>query len=560
MKKAITITVICLLSLNSYLIFPQEVIHKLGEYIVLIDPKFGSEDLLESLHAKGYTDIGLASVKVLSKSLNIHLFKTDTNAIDDSQFLMVMKSHNMVQLAQFNHYTTGRSTFPNDSNFNFQWGLHNTGLSGVEDADIDAPEAWDKNMDGLTPGGDTIVIAIIDDGFDLDHIDLRFWKNRDEIPNNNMDDDNNGYIDDYNGWNAYNSTAILPEEEHGTHVSGIAAAIGNNEIGVVGVSWNTRVLAVAGSSVEESVAVEAYSYVYDIKNEYLNSNGQKGAYIVAVNSSFGVDNGKPEDFPIWCAMYDSMGALGILNVAATANKNINVDISGDIPTTCTSDYLISVTNTNKFDKKAYGSGTGLISIDLGAPGENIYSTFPDDEFANKSGTSQSAPFITGAIAGLYDVACDTFYQTNNGNPAAFALIMKDLILSTVDTIADLWGKTVSGGRLNLGNAFAKNCENIKDTINTHIGDLKLEFYPNPIWTDNGKELTVRYNFGSDTTRAMLIIRDLYGRLMGESKLQPVGNQTINESVFDISALPSGVYLITVQFGEVEFATRKFIKK
>ncbi|MBP8754784.1 MAG: S8 family serine peptidase, partial [Chitinophagales bacterium] len=215
-----------------------------------------------------------------------------------------------------------RSTIPNDLSFPLQWNFYNDGTTGgIADADIDADEAWDITTGGLTALGDSIVIAVIDDGFDINHLDLNFWKNYNEIPSNGIDDDGNGYIDDFNGWNVLTETDVLDEYLHGTHVSGIAGAKGNNGFGVTGVNWDVKIMAVSiGLAVYESNALEAYAYVFDQRKLYDETNGEKGAFVVVTNSSFGIDYQLPEDYPIWCAMYDSLGRLGILNAAATINS------------------------------------------------------------------------------------------------------------------------------------------------------------------------------------------------------------------------------------------------
>jgi len=108
--------------------------------------------------------------------------------------------------------------------------------------------------------------------------------------------------------------------------------------------------------------------------------GAEGAFVVAVNSSWGTDFGQPADAPLWCALYDSLGTYGVLSCAATANNNTNVDTMGDLPTACPSDYLISVTNTNSSDVKVNSAGYGVVTIDLGAPGNQIYSVLPEIKF------------------------------------------------------------------------------------------------------------------------------------------------------------------------------------
>jgi len=119
-----------------------------------------------------------------------------------------------------------------------------------------------------------------------------------------------------------------------------------------------KILPVYGSSTTESDVIEAYDYVRTMRLLDNSSFGTQGAYVVSTNSSFGVNNGDPALYPIWCAMYDSMGAVGILSAAATANSNTNVDVLHDMPTECPSPWLVSVTGTMRNDIKigdaAYG--------------------------------------------------------------------------------------------------------------------------------------------------------------------------------------------------------------
>ncbi len=386
--------------------------------------------------------------------MNIWLYEFEAGIKDDHAVLADMRQHELVSLAQFNHRMSLRETIPADSDFDQQWALKNTGQNGgVPDADIDATDAWDINTGGITWFGDTAIIAVIDGGADIDHEDLAFWKNIHEIPQNGIDDDDNGYVDDYDGWNAYNNSGSIWSDDHGTHVSGIAAAIGNNDKGVSGVNWHARVLPIAASSTQEATAVEGYAYALEMRATYNETGGAMGAFIVTTNSSFGVDNGQPEDFPIWCAMFDSLGWQGVISTGATANKDWNIDETGDVPTACPSDFLISVTNTDNKDIKGY-AGYGLTTIDLGAPGTQVFSTRNNNQYGNKTGTSMAAPHVAGAIAYLFSAADSAFITDYMNNLPEYALKIKQYILDGVDQIPSMNNKSVTGGRLNLFNAIS----------------------------------------------------------------------------------------------------------
>ena len=382
---------------------------------------------------------GIVPKRLLSKRLNIWLFEI-TDRIEQRGMKMSNLSKNAnIKHIQNNHTNiTLRAIIPNDSLYNQQWAS----------AKIRLPDVWGEfTTGGTTSTGDNIVVAVIDIGFDLNHTDLSFWKNIYDIPNNGKDDDNNGYVDDYHGWNVYNHNGTITSESHGTHVAGIVGAIGNNKKGVSGVNWNVKILPVCGAPGNEATVVEAYSYVLEMRAKYNETNGQRGAFIVATNSSFGIDKGNPNNYPIWCSMYNALGDVGILSCGSTANKNWNVDQVGDMPTGCTSQFLISVTNTTSADIKYPDAGYGN-TIDIGAPGTNIHSTFPNNTYGDNTGTSMATPQVAGVIALMYAAMSQSMIQTYKSNPANFALSVKQHLLDGADRLPSLNGLVASGRRLN----------------------------------------------------------------------------------------------------------------
>lgn len=389
---------------------------------------------------------------VVSERYNIQLFTFDENFITPESALRLMQEEEAVALAQFNHAVQQRLV-PNDPSFaSQQWSMNNTGQSGgTPDADIDAPEAWNITTGGVTAAGDTIVVAVIDAGFQLNHPDLQqnYFRNYQEIAGNGIDDDGNGYIDDVRGWDAYNNDGSVPSDNHGTHVAGIIGAQGNNNAGVAGVNWNVKILPIAGSSGSEATVVAAYAYAATMRELYDQTNGQKGAFVVSTNSSFGVDFGQAFNYPIWCAFYDTLGGLGILSAGAGPNANTNIDVQGDIPTTCPSLYMVAVTNTTRTDAKNTGAGYGIINMDIGAPGTSIYSTVTGSNYQNLTGTSMATPHVAGAIGLYYSAACSQFIADYKASPGPLALTMRNYLLTGVDSINSMANNVASQGRLNI---------------------------------------------------------------------------------------------------------------
>jgi len=399
----------------------------------------------------------LVYAELISDYVGIHRLTFDFRKIDERVVLSALGRQPEVLNVQLNHLTNLRETIPDDPQFPDQWQYINTGQGGgTPGADIDMDLAWDFATGGLTAAGDTIVACVIDDGIDANHPDMapNLWVNHAEIPGNGIDDDNNGYIDDYRGWDTgSNSDQVTDGGGHGTPVAGIVGAKGNNGIGVAGVNWDVKLMIVQGGSGVESEVLQAYSYPLDMRRRYNETNGAEGAFVVSTNASWGVNFGQPEDSPLWCAFYDTLGVHGILNCGATANLGIDIDVDGDLPTGCTSDYLISVTNMNRNDVKVGGAAWGLENVDLGAFGAGTWTAAAGGGYGGFGGTSGATPHVTGTIALLYSLACPGFIDLAKADPGAAALLAKEVILLGVDPNESLAGITVTGGRLNVANSM-----------------------------------------------------------------------------------------------------------
>jgi len=456
--------IIFLFALNTAILlsFGQQIIPQ--EVIIMLEPGI----TVKSFNPANYS-LPLRFKETLSPRWNIHLFASEQPTLKP-EILLKVQQLQAVRLAQYNHRVglrEGQQSIPSDSLFDQQWALDNTGQGGGSiDADIDAPEAWDLSRGGLTFLQDTMVVAVIDDGFDLNHEDILYWKNKGEIPNNNLDDDNNGFVDDFDGWNAYNNSGQITSNSHGTEAAGIIAAIADNQIGISGIGWRSAVLPIMGLSGVEATVIKAYDYILQQRLLYEKSGGQAGAFIVATNASFGVDNGLPADFPIWCAIYDSLGQYGILSVAATTNRNVNVDQVGDIPTACSSDFLITVTNSNISDQKDSRAAFGPTTIDLAAPGTGVLTTYTGNRYGPVTGTSFASPLVAGVVPLMLAAACPELSLDYVNNPAETALKIKAMILNGSDTLAAFQNKVRTDGRLNAFqaiNLILDSCQQSSDT-------------------------------------------------------------------------------------------------
>ena len=261
---------------------------------------------------------------------------------------------------------------PSDTSFNTLWGLHNTGqtvngLTGTYDADIDAPEAWD-----ISTGSDTVVVAVIDSGVDYNHPDLsaNMWSNPGETNcSDGVDNDGNSYIDDCNGWDFWaNDNDPADYNNHGTHVAGIIGSVGNNSTGVTGVNWTTKIMALRAIGVIGVITTSAEISAIN----YAVANGAK-----VINASYGgPDFDQFEHDAIRAA-----GDAGVLFIAAAGNGGDdrigdNNDTDTDYPSGYNLPNIIAVAATDQNDVLAGFSNYGPTSVDVAAPGTNIFSTLP----------------------------------------------------------------------------------------------------------------------------------------------------------------------------------------
>ncbi|NQX86895.1 MAG: S8 family serine peptidase [Flavobacteriaceae bacterium] len=513
-----------------------------GEVLISIDDSFDKYNIKNLINDT--PSVTIIDSKKLSKTLNIYQIKFESTDTVDEQFVINEFLRNKhIKYAQKNHivkhrgYFNSTSTLPNDPLIGSQWQYYQT-----SDADIDADLAWDITTGGTTANGHTIVAESVDVGYQLDHPDMdgNYWVNEAEIPDNGVDDDGNGFIDDVNGWYPSSDSDDLPNDlppygPHGTAVAGIMGAKGNNGTGVSGVNWNAKIMATSyiGAGGTEANAVEAYDYALQNRLKFNQTNGAEGAFVVVTNSSFGVDNGNPDNFPLWCNMFDSLGNAGILSCGATINANEDVDVIGDVPTACPSDYLISVTNTDSQDNKFQQAGYGAQTIDLGAPGQNTYTITSSSGYGSFGGTSGATPHVAGSVALLYSAPYEAFAEMAINDPSGTALKVKQYILDGVDPNPSLDGKTVSGGRLNVFNSLQLlKAEFEEMSVEENAFSSAISIYPNPANT------TLNIKMKNGVNWEKISIYSIEGKLV--KKLSNEGQSSI-----DISKLQTGTYLVQI---------------
>ncbi|MCC6327154.1 MAG: S8 family serine peptidase [Acidobacteria bacterium] len=332
-----------------------------------------------------------------------------------------------VEAVQPNYYYHLLAT-PNDPSYGSLWGM----------AKISAPQAWD-----VSTGSSSVVVADIDTGIKYDHPDLaaNVWTNAGEINGNGIDDDNNGFVDDFYGYDFFfNDSNPLDENGHGTHTAGTIGAAGNNGVGVAGVNWNVKIMAIKiydndGLGTTSAMLINAYNYVLMMKN--------RGVNIRVTNNSYGgCDEACGYDQATKDAI-DALGRAGVLQVFAAGNDGLNIDTSPQYPAAYNSPWIISVANSTSSDVRNGSSNFGVVNVDLAAPGTSILSTINGGSgYGTLSGTSMATPHVAGAAALLagYD-------------PNLSTASLKATLLNTVDQLPAWNGVVKTGGRLNAAAAL-----------------------------------------------------------------------------------------------------------
>ena len=481
-------------------------------------------------------------------TFGIWLVAFDPTRSAEKDFLKALQSNKNVTYTDYNHRVEERAANkePNDGDYDRQWNVRK----------VQAPKVWDVTTGGVTALGDTIVVAVMElYGCDISNNEIKnnIWFNRKEIPNNGIDDDQNGYIDDFRGWNVANQNDSYVLRPHGTNVASVIGATGNNGNGVAGVNWNVKMFILAGLNGSFEIG-KAYEYIFKMRKLYNQTNGARGAYIVVSNASLGITPndlvGALSDCQSFInPIYDSLGKVGVLNIIATDNKPRNVDTEGDIMGSCSRKYMISVTNSDSLDKKNAGSAFGKNSIDMTAPGTSIYLADVNNAYSTSTGTSFAAPLVSGGVALFYSLPSVAFAKYAKDFPEEATRMMRDIILNGVDKIPALEPLVTTGGRLNL----AKSFKILTDQYGGSVGALDIQsLFPNPAST----YLTLLYET-PDFKPYNVAIFNVLGQLVQQEVLNPpfTGKKT---ATFDVSRLAQGLYFLSINDGNKYKSVHKFV--
>jgi thermitase len=487
----------------------------------LIKQKFNHKEL-DSLNI----ELKVQSIKLTGNKKKgdtyILKFKTDQ---DINQLIELYQNTNLFEYVEPNYIGAGGGqqgllqTTPNDTYFSRQYGLYNDGTftlsAAVNDADIDMDFGWD-----IEQGNQSIIVAVLDCGSKLDHPEFsgRIWNNSNEVLNG-IDDDNNGYIDDIEGWDFVNSNNDPTDDNgHGTNVAGIIGANANNNIGYTGVNWNAKLMICKiidqNGSGFYTWWTDAIYYAVDnganVINMSVGGSGFSSTMQAAINYAY--NNGVTV---VACMMNEDNNVTyypaGYQNTIAVGSTNANDERSSPF-----------------FWSGSSGSNYGS-HIDVVAPGNFIYGLDYQSNTDYNSywgGTSQATPLVTGLASLL-------LAQDPNRLPYDIRTIIRNTAEDQVGNMSeDIFGfdNYYGYGRINAHQALLQFVTNVNES---NIEDLELSIFPNP--SSEYLFLKSKIDFNEVSMVNMLGI-ELF-------RIEVISNRNLLK--IDISDIPKGLYIINI---------------
>ena len=326
------------------------------------------------------------------------------------------------------HHLLAADPYYNDAWYHKQWAFNSKDISAAPGSSIEQAHRYTQNWPRRE-----VVVAVIDTGVDYRHPDLRnnMWTNKLEIPENGIDDDGNGHIDDFFGVDLIDRDGDPQDAlDHGTHIAGIIAAEANNGIGIAGAARSAKIMSIRAipstGDEEDSLVIEAFEYA-----------AKMGAKII--NASFSKDQSSP-------AVSEAIDRLSeqyeILIITTAGNRHRDIDKEPSYPASFQNQKLITVASCSKQASVSYFSSYGENTVDLFAPGSIIYSLQPENRYQSMNGTSQAAPYVSAIAAELYSLF-----------PHFSMDEIKQLILESAIEGNYLTGKSKTGARADLMSAI-----------------------------------------------------------------------------------------------------------
>lgn len=364
----------------------------------------------------------------------------ETEAVDDA-FQMLLELSDLVSHAERDYVQRAAIIDEPDLVSGKQWPLENTGSTGgVSGSDIDALAAWE-----LVTDASSVVVAVIDTGVNYLHDDLiaNIWSNSGEIPDDGIDNDNNGYVDDLYGIDTYNNDSDPGDDNgHGTHCAGIIGADGNNDAGITGVAPSVQIMSLKFLSSTgvgfTSDALEVIDYAKNNGADILNLSWGSSSYSELLES-----------------LLHTCGQEGIIVVASAGNDGDNIDNRKVYPASYDLGNLLTVSATDDTDQLAAYSNYGPYTVEISAPGTNVYSTWTGstNAYSILSGTSMAAPHAAGALALVRSL-----------HPAESPFSSITRLLNGAEAVPQLQGRIAQARRLNLYGALTGDIVPENDSV------------------------------------------------------------------------------------------------
>lgn len=415
-----------------------------------------------------------SEVSIISTSLRVAHVKLNAVASEDAVIANIKNDPN-VSIVEPNFIYRANYGFnkTNDPLFGKLWGLSNSGQPdskgqvGTPGIDINATNAWK-----VQTGSSDVIVAVIDTGINYKSADLKdnMWINeKEKNGKKGVDDDGNGFVDDIYGWNfVKNSSDPLDDQGHGSHCSGTIGAKGNDGKGIVGVAWNTRLMALKFLDSNGSGSLENALKAID----YATKNGAK-----VLSNSWG-GGGYSETLKQAIERSHQAGAIFI---AAAGNESNNNDASPTYPASYDVPNVVSVAAIDNKGALANFSNYGKSLVHIGAPGVNIFST-TNKGYDSWSGTSMAAPHVSGVAALMF-----------SQYPEMTNLQVKALMLKTAKTIKGLKNKVKTGGIIDAYAALMQNipAPDMNDPVNWQTVPYQLASeHPYKAETNNTWEISI----------------------------------------------------------------------